>query len=552
MDPYATLGISRNATEDELKRAFRKEAMKWHPDRAGNSPEANNRFHEVSLAYQTISSNINNKPQAESYRSNAEWAQDKGPDINGDDVLWEIMLEYAIGLVRSEYTRKEVIKKLSQNGCDASMVDSIADKAFRFQQEFKHNANHNKHRDNNESVLTGRKFDYMSIQALLGKRNPNNKGRKTISDYHEIFNALHEKEKAGSVFPVSKNRYLGKLFNRSVLLFLVVAAMLYYFPNLSARTPLGMIDFFQLPNVILSLMLVWTVYRKLWLLSLIGVAIFAVTQMYYYYSMPLALEQDFTTIFFIALACYLPFIFLTYLSNFFYYRKAKSIIESVNHHYPLLEEKLILIKNNGGVSRLSAALMTVMLALYFLQMIPESGSLEEKSNWLLSINTKTESRDLTQLKARISESRRQFQIAEEQFNRNPPDYEKARMAYIKAANYGSLLSSYKLGYLYLTGDGNIQDDAKALYYFNQAVNSSLASQPHSLSMATNWLSESYNSLGIMYLGGYGTIKDRQKARKMFTQALKYGSSNSKKNLMHAKSHQYRDLRGLVTPPDYKQ
>lgn len=55
-DYYQILEISRNASQDEVKKAYRRLAMKWHPDKnKGNEEEANKRFTEISEAYQVLS-----------------------------------------------------------------------------------------------------------------------------------------------------------------------------------------------------------------------------------------------------------------------------------------------------------------------------------------------------------------------------------------------------------------------------------------------------------------------------------------------------------------
>jgi molecular chaperone DnaJ len=54
-DYYEVLGVSRRCTDAELKSAFRKAAMKYHPDRNPGDKEAEIRFKEVNEAYQVLS-----------------------------------------------------------------------------------------------------------------------------------------------------------------------------------------------------------------------------------------------------------------------------------------------------------------------------------------------------------------------------------------------------------------------------------------------------------------------------------------------------------------
>ncbi len=53
-DPYSTLGVSRGASEDEVKKAYRKLAKELHPDRNKDNPKAAEKFSTVTQAYDLL------------------------------------------------------------------------------------------------------------------------------------------------------------------------------------------------------------------------------------------------------------------------------------------------------------------------------------------------------------------------------------------------------------------------------------------------------------------------------------------------------------------
>ena len=61
-DLYATLNVKRDASEADIKKAYRKLAKELHPDRNKDNPKASERFSKVTSAYDILSDKDKNAP----------------------------------------------------------------------------------------------------------------------------------------------------------------------------------------------------------------------------------------------------------------------------------------------------------------------------------------------------------------------------------------------------------------------------------------------------------------------------------------------------------
>ena len=88
-DYYKILGVDKNATQDDIKKAFRKLSIKYHPDRNQGSKEAENKFKEVAEAYEVLGDETKRK-EYDNPKSTFDFKMSGGPDFGGmgmEDIL---------------------------------------------------------------------------------------------------------------------------------------------------------------------------------------------------------------------------------------------------------------------------------------------------------------------------------------------------------------------------------------------------------------------------------------------------------------------------------
>ena len=88
--PYDTLGVKKDASDDEIKKAYRKLARKYHPDANGGDKDAEERFKEVQQAYDVLSDPEERKQYDRFGSQNGRPGPGGGSNVNFDFDLGDI------------------------------------------------------------------------------------------------------------------------------------------------------------------------------------------------------------------------------------------------------------------------------------------------------------------------------------------------------------------------------------------------------------------------------------------------------------------------------
>lgn len=86
-DPYTILGVKYDATKEEIKRAFRKLAKKYHPD-VNKSPDAEDKFKEINAAYERIKDAPPYDPNKKWWENGSSSTNQKKPQSSGNDTSY--------------------------------------------------------------------------------------------------------------------------------------------------------------------------------------------------------------------------------------------------------------------------------------------------------------------------------------------------------------------------------------------------------------------------------------------------------------------------------
>lgn len=111
---YETLGVAETATQEEIKKAFRKLAMQYHPDKNQGNAESEAKFKEINAAYDIIG-DADKRQNYDNQRKfgHQQWSFNGGGPTNFDDIINQFFSQHGFNVNRQQTRNRDVSLSLT-------------------------------------------------------------------------------------------------------------------------------------------------------------------------------------------------------------------------------------------------------------------------------------------------------------------------------------------------------------------------------------------------------------------------------------------------------
>lgn len=133
MNLYEVLGVSRNAATADIKAAYRKLAMTWHPDRnPGNERLAAEKFKELAHAYSILGDETKRQRYDDALNLDEAAVDDEDVDMKtAAEMFLDAMIELAADMASRGYNRDVILGALLNQGCPEHIAREISSEVWR-------------------------------------------------------------------------------------------------------------------------------------------------------------------------------------------------------------------------------------------------------------------------------------------------------------------------------------------------------------------------------------------------------------------------------------
>ena len=163
LDYYKILGISQSATLEEIRTAFRKLSIKFHPDKNSGDPYFTNMFLQIKEAYDVLSDDI--KKKRYDFKYNFRNSKNSETDSSTAN-YFEPVIEYFTCNKADFYNGEEITLKWSCFNADSMEIKPFGKQGIKGEKTYKIN-NHNQEFYNIELISTNTKIGKSKSQSII-------------------------------------------------------------------------------------------------------------------------------------------------------------------------------------------------------------------------------------------------------------------------------------------------------------------------------------------------------------------------------------------------